>query len=121
MLFTWDTENLCIVFRQWHVRSTATLLTSLVIVVLLGVGYEALRAASRRYELTLAKQIESIPRKYSSAPALSFPPSPRGFGETHAGLVFPLIRICDGTISAKASAIHSRPQSQCKYYFWIRY
>lgn len=64
MLFTWDTENLCIVFSQWHIRSTASLLISLVVVVLLGVGYEALRAASRRYELSLTKQIESIPREY---------------------------------------------------------
>ncbi|KAK0392764.1 hypothetical protein NLU13_2259 [Sarocladium strictum] len=67
MLFTWNTENLCIVFRQWHVRSTASLLVSLVAVVLLGAGYEALRAASRRYELSLTKEIETIPRQNQAA------------------------------------------------------
>ncbi|PTB81441.1 Ctr copper transporter [Trichoderma longibrachiatum ATCC 18648] len=46
MLFTWDTTNLCIVFRQWHVRSTASLIFSLLAVVLLGIGYEALRSVS---------------------------------------------------------------------------
>lgn len=74
MLFTWDTENLCIVFSQWHIRSTASLLISLIVVVLLGVGYEALRAASRRYELSLTKQIESIPREYF--PSQTSVPSP---------------------------------------------
>lgn len=63
MLFTWDTENLCIVFRQWRVTSTPSLLFSLIVVILLGVGYEGLRSICRRYELSLDKQIESIPRK----------------------------------------------------------
>lgn len=64
MLFTWDTQNLCIVFRQWRVDSTASLLISLIVVVLLGVGYEALRSASRRYETSLTKQVEALPSKY---------------------------------------------------------
>jgi solute carrier family 31 (copper transporter), member 1 len=63
MLFTWDTTNLCIVFRQWHVRSPTSLVFSLVAVVFLGVGYEALRSMSRRYEAALAKRVESMPRE----------------------------------------------------------
>jgi solute carrier family 31 (copper transporter), member 1 len=63
MLFTWDTTNLCIVFRQWHIRSTAGLVLSLVAVVLLGMGYEALRAASSRYETSVTKRIEDAPSK----------------------------------------------------------
>lgn len=47
MLFTWDTENLCIVFRSWRVTNTFTLLVSLVAVVTLGIGYEALREFSK--------------------------------------------------------------------------
>ncbi|CAI6095710.1 hypothetical protein V2G26_014429 [Clonostachys chloroleuca] len=63
MLFTWDTTNLCIVFRQWHVRSTASLIFSLLAVVLIGIGYEAIRAFSRRYELATSKRVESLPRQ----------------------------------------------------------
>jgi len=33
MLFTWDTTNLCIVFRQWHIRSTASLIVSLLLLL----------------------------------------------------------------------------------------
>lgn len=61
MLFTWDTTNLCIVFRQWHVRSTTSLVFSLVAVILLAVGYEALRSISRRYEDSLSKKVHSMP------------------------------------------------------------
>lgn len=64
MLFTWDTENLCIVFRQWRVTSTPSLFISLVAVILLGIGYEALRSVSRRYELSLDKQIETLPSEF---------------------------------------------------------
>ncbi|WQF77959.1 Putative Ctr copper transporter [Colletotrichum destructivum] len=61
MLFTWETKNLCIVFRQWHVRSTSGLVISLLLVVALAAGYEALRAASRRYENSVTKRVESLP------------------------------------------------------------
>lgn len=63
MLFTWDTHNLCIVFRQWHVRGTFSLLVSLLAVVALGVGYEALRAGIRRYEVAMNKRMEAVPSK----------------------------------------------------------
>ncbi|KAK1545418.1 ctr copper transporter [Colletotrichum paranaense] len=66
MLFTWDTKNLCIVFRQWHVRSTSGLVISLLLVVALAAGYEALRAASRRYENSVNKRVDSLPTKKSS-------------------------------------------------------
>jgi len=58
MLFTWSTDNLCIVFRSWHVRSTFTLLLSLVLIIVLCAGYEAVRELSRRYEASLAKRSE---------------------------------------------------------------
>ncbi|KAL2756286.1 hypothetical protein ACRALDRAFT_1063728 [Sodiomyces alcalophilus JCM 7366] len=63
MLFTWDTNNLCIVFRQWHIRSTASLLFSLLLVVAITAGYEALRAASRRYETKVNNRVDSVPRQ----------------------------------------------------------
>jgi len=61
MLFTWDTSNLCIVFRWWHVRGTASLLMSLVAVICVTAAYEALRAGSRRYERLLLKSQSDVP------------------------------------------------------------
>lgn len=79
MLFTWDTTNLCIVFRWWHIRSTPSLILSLLAVVALGAGYEALREGIRRYEVVLAKRADAVPRKFTSpfsfisfAPSISF-------------------------------------------------
>jgi len=64
MLFTWDTTNLCIVFRSWRITSTLTLILSLLGVIALTAGYEAVREASRQYEQRLAAKMESAPRKY---------------------------------------------------------
>ncbi|KAL2282995.1 hypothetical protein FJTKL_10320 [Diaporthe vaccinii] len=63
MLFTWDTNNLCIVFKQWHIRTTPGLLFSLIAVILIGMGYEALRAGTRRYEVIMARRLDSTPRQ----------------------------------------------------------
>ncbi|KAL8419715.1 hypothetical protein RB594_002768 [Gaeumannomyces avenae] len=63
MLFTWDTTNLCIVFERWHIRSTAGLIFSLLAVVAIGAGYEALRESIRRYEHYLNKKNEAVPRQ----------------------------------------------------------
>ncbi|KAL2270917.1 hypothetical protein VTJ83DRAFT_288 [Remersonia thermophila] len=65
MLFTWDTTNLCIVFRQWHISSNLSLVASLVAVVLICAGYEALREGIRRYEAALAKRVETAPLSQS--------------------------------------------------------
>ncbi|OIW35117.1 Ctr-domain-containing protein [Coniochaeta ligniaria NRRL 30616] len=46
MLFTWNTENLCIVFKWWHIRST------------LGLGI-------RRYETWVNKRAETAPQSES--------------------------------------------------------
>ncbi|PSR77541.1 Ctr copper transporter family-domain-containing protein [Coniella lustricola] len=61
MLFTWDTTNLCIVFASWHIRSTVGLVFSLLAVVLIGMGYEALRAGTRRYEIVMGQRLEAYP------------------------------------------------------------
>jgi len=61
MLFTWDTNNLCIIFRGWHIQSTAGLIFSLIGVALLTAGYEAVREASRRYELHVERARQDLP------------------------------------------------------------
>jgi hypothetical protein len=55
MLFTWDTTDLCIVFRGWRITGTGSLIVSLLAIVLLTAGYEAIREASRRYEAYAGK------------------------------------------------------------------
>ncbi|KAG6021102.1 hypothetical protein E4U19_005566 [Claviceps sp. Clav32 group G5] len=71
MLFTWDTKNLCIVFRQWHVRSTPGLIASLIAIVLLAMGYEALRALSRKYENAVNRRISAMPHLAETTPFLA--------------------------------------------------
>ncbi|KAM0819600.1 putative Copper transport protein [Seiridium cardinale] len=61
MLFTWDPTNLCIIFRGWHIRGTASLIFSLLAIVAIGVGYEALREATRRYEAWVNQRQETAP------------------------------------------------------------
>ncbi|KAI0013345.1 Ctr copper transporter family protein [Xylariaceae sp. FL0662B] len=61
MLFTWDTTNLCIIFRQWHVRGPASLVFSLLAIVAVCAGYEALRETTRRYETWVAQKQELAP------------------------------------------------------------
>ncbi|KAK9421901.1 putative Copper transport protein [Seiridium unicorne] len=63
MLFTWDPTNLCIIFRGWHIRGTASLIFSLLAIVAIGVGYEALREATRRYEAWVNQRQETAPRQ----------------------------------------------------------
>ena len=66
MLFTWDTNNLCIVFKSWRVTSTMSLIWSLLGVMLLTAGYELVREMSRRYEAKVQREIDDMPSKYST-------------------------------------------------------
>ncbi|KAI5786448.1 Ctr copper transporter family-domain-containing protein [Peziza echinospora] len=50
MLFTWNTQNLCLVFRWWHITGGVSLFFSLLGVVVLSAGYEWLRDFTRRFE-----------------------------------------------------------------------
>lgn len=50
MLFTWDTTDLCVVFRWWHVRGPWSLLFTLLGVVGLGMSYELLRRIAQKYD-----------------------------------------------------------------------
>ncbi|KAF2674668.1 Ctr copper transporter [Microthyrium microscopicum] len=61
MLFTWSTQDLCIVFRSWHVSNTFTLILSLLLIVALCAGYEAVREVTRRYEASCAVKNERLP------------------------------------------------------------
>lgn len=65
MLFTWDTTNLCIIFRGWHIYSTFGLVVSLLCVAILTAGYELVREMSRRYEVSSAERFNKAPSKPS--------------------------------------------------------
>jgi len=70
MLFTWDTTNLCIVFPSWRVTGTFSLIWSLIAVVALTAGYEAIREVSRRYEERAAENVKNATRKSSLTPVV---------------------------------------------------
>lgn len=72
MLFTWNTENLCLVFRWWHITTTFSLLLSLLGVVALSAGYEYLRELTRRYEASVDRLAPSKLLSLNSIPS-SFP------------------------------------------------
>ena len=63
MLFTWDTTNLCLVFPQWRVDGTLSLLLSLLGVVVLSAGYELMRDLTRRYETSSSEYLNRLPSK----------------------------------------------------------
>jgi hypothetical protein len=71
MLFTWDTNNLCIVFKQWHITSTASLVISLIAIVAIVAGYEALRDGIRRFESWTNKRVENMPSEWPCSPCFS--------------------------------------------------
>ncbi|KAK7205232.1 Ctr copper transporter family-domain-containing protein [Myxozyma melibiosi] len=50
MLFTWQTDSICIVFQWWRMYNRATVALSFLGIVGLGVGYELVRELTRRYE-----------------------------------------------------------------------
>jgi len=60
MLFTWDTQNLCIVFRTWHITGPISLLLSLLAIIALSAGYELVRQLARNYETKHSGQISAF-------------------------------------------------------------
>ena len=50
MLITWDTINLCVVFRWWHDYGPWSLLFTLLGVIALGMSYEALRHLAHKFD-----------------------------------------------------------------------
>lgn len=82
MLFTWSTRDLCIIFRSWHITGPITLTLSLLAIVALVAGFEALRATTARYDALLLKRREELPRMSPSPriehSVLSPPPLPIG-------------------------------------------
>ncbi|KAK0657211.1 Ctr copper transporter family-domain-containing protein [Cercophora newfieldiana] len=76
MLFTWNYQNVCVVFRQWHITSPLSLIISLIGVVFIVAGYEALREGIRQYEARINKRLETVPRDDDDEPELAAETTP---------------------------------------------
>lgn len=71
MLFNWDTTNLCIVFRSWHIRGTPSFILSMLAIATLVAGYEALRAYTSAYSAKAVRDLESLPSTSSPSHFMS--------------------------------------------------
>lgn len=60
MLFTWSTRNMCIIFPEWRVQGTGSLIASLFAIILLCAGYEAVRSFTRLYEATHTQRLKAF-------------------------------------------------------------
>ncbi|OCH93770.1 Ctr-domain-containing protein [Obba rivulosa] len=59
MLWNYDVQDTCIVFREWHITSTGAFVLSCLAVVALGVLYEWLRGAQRALDRRIAAQLSA--------------------------------------------------------------
>ena len=91
MLFTWSTQNLCIVFRSWRITGSLSLLFSLLAIVALTAGYEAVRDAARRYDAAVASR--SVARKSPPSP---FPGTVGGSGAEPLPQQWPMMMMAIG-------------------------
>jgi copper transporter 1 len=57
MLFNWSSKNLCIIFRSWRITGPISFFFSLVAIVILAAGYEAVRSMTRKYETAHAQRL----------------------------------------------------------------
>ncbi|KAJ5884880.1 Ctr copper transporter [Penicillium taxi] len=60
MIFTWSSDNLCIIFRQWHITGPLSFILSLILIVLLTAGYEGVRQVTRKYEAAHAQRLSAF-------------------------------------------------------------
>jgi copper transporter 1 len=60
MLFTWSTHNMCIIFPEWRVQGTGSLIASLFAIILLCAGYEAVRSFTRLYEASHTQRLKAF-------------------------------------------------------------
>lgn len=66
MLFTWSTNNLCIVFSWWRVTGPLSLLFSLIAVAALTAGYEGVRQVTNNYEQAHKARLSAFGERTSS-------------------------------------------------------
>ncbi|EON62047.1 hypothetical protein W97_01266 [Coniosporium apollinis CBS 100218] len=89
MIFTWSTQDLCIIFDWWHIHSSFTLFMSLLGVVILTAGYELVRELARRYEAGANQKMQNLPdtRDDGESSSLLWPGRTRGEAEQRSRIV----------------------------------
>ncbi|KAI7901190.1 Ctr copper transporter [Cokeromyces recurvatus] len=78
MLFNWQVENTCVVFRWWHISSPFGMFISCIAIFLIAAGYEWIRAYSSLIE-SRWKEAELLLQRNNI--------NERGGGEEEEGLV----------------------------------
>ncbi|KAJ7629882.1 Ctr copper transporter [Mycena rosella] len=88
MNMLWNTQivNTCIVFRSWHVSSTASLIGSCIAIMALGVFYEYLRAFQKSLDTRIALALVASGKGKTRAASRSGRSTP-GAGREEAGLL----------------------------------
>lgn len=66
MIFTWDWENTCIIYKWWHVKSLSDFVLSFIAIVILGMGYEFTKFWFTRWEKSHINVILSTTSNSSS-------------------------------------------------------
>lgn len=56
MSFTWDFNNLCIVFPWWHIKQVSGLIISCLAIIMICIGYEYYKQKTKKWE-TLQSRI----------------------------------------------------------------
>lgn len=67
MLFTWDYNNLCVVFKWWHISTVLQLALSMLVVAVLGAGYEYLRCRIRKLDNRNVNAVANPPSRLQLA------------------------------------------------------
>ncbi|KAK8114422.1 Ctr copper transporter family-domain-containing protein [Apiospora kogelbergensis] len=62
MLFTWDTTDLCILWKGWHIRGPVSLVFSLLAIVLFCASFEWFRITIREKDADGTRLAETVPR-----------------------------------------------------------
>lgn len=112
MLFTWDTTDLCIVSRNWHISGTGSLIFSLLAIVLLTAAYEAIREMSRRYD-SYAQKLAEGRRSGDDLTSKSTSPiyqTSGGYGKRMLGFI-PYSQYEDQTLSADEDGTNDESSS----------
>ncbi|KAJ6114555.1 hypothetical protein N7486_000333 [Penicillium sp. IBT 16267x] len=86
MIFTWSSENLCIIFRWWRITGPISFLLSLVLIVLLTAGYEGVRQITRKYEIAHAQRLNAFTAVSSTGDGGITDPSLANVVSENAGL-----------------------------------
>lgn len=130
MLFTWDTtvtqnpsrprvrqksdsfcfQNLCVVFRSWRVTGSVSLVATLLVIVLLTAGYEAVRELARRYESGGQRDFEASPSMFFPSHFINppTPPAPVPLSSNTTSLSI-LLYFCNSEIAILSLFLPLRP------------